>query len=29
MEVHDFLNLNRTELALPKPKRFTFSYEIY
>lgn len=29
MEVHDFLNLNRTELNLPKPKRFTFSYEIY
>lgn len=29
MEVHDFLNLNRTELALPKPKRWTWSYEVY
>lgn len=28
-EVHDFLNLNRTELALPKPKRWTWSYEVY
>lgn len=29
MEVHDFLNQNRIDLNLPKPKRFTFSYEIY
>ena len=29
MEAHDFLNQNRTDLNLPKPNRFTFSYEIY
>ena len=29
MEVHDFLNQNRTDLNLPKPKRWTWSYEVY
>lgn len=29
MEVHNYLNLNRTALGLPKPHRWTWSFEIY